>query len=81
MRNITNDDLNEEYYSPTTRKLKMLLSLAASMFIIGIVIALVFAIFTLKVIIYKFKSLKNLIFINNNKKFIMILGLSFRIRF
>lgn len=50
MRNITNDDLNEEYYSPTTRKLKMLFSLAVSFLIIGIVIGLVFAIFTLKVI-------------------------------
>jgi len=49
IRSITNDSLNEEYYSPTNRKLKILMSICVSFSIIGIVITLVFIIFQFKV--------------------------------
>ncbi len=47
-RSITNDDLNEEYYSPFRRKMKMLFAVFVSFSIIGIVITLVFIIFSFK---------------------------------
>lgn len=48
VRSITNDDLNEEFYSPFKRKMKMLLSLAISFIIIAMVIVCVIGIFMLR---------------------------------
>ncbi|CAD8105641.1 unnamed protein product [Paramecium primaurelia] len=48
IRSITNDDLNEEFYSPFLRKMKQLFSLAVSFLIIGCVIGSVLGIFFFK---------------------------------
>lgn len=53
MRSVVNDDINEEYYSPFKRKMKMLFSIFISFIIIGCAIACVFIIFYLKVSLIK----------------------------
>lgn len=48
IRSITNDDLNEQFYSPFKRKMKQLMSLSISFVIISCVIGCVLGILTFK---------------------------------
>lgn len=66
MRSVTNDDLNEEYYSPFKRKMKMLFSVFISFIIIGCAIACVFIIFMLKIYLLDCKCLPGEIILDEN---------------
>lgn len=59
--------MNEKYYSPTKRKLIMLISVLVSVSIIGLVVACVFLIFTFKsyLIDKNYPFLQNIV-INSN---------------
>ena len=66
MRSVTNDDLNEEFYSPFKRKMKMLFSVFVSFIIIFCAVVCVFIIFQFKIFLINCKCFPKGLILDEN---------------